>query len=118
MNIFGIEISLWRICFISVLLSLLALKFYLEMRIYEGFQSGEQPFDKLVGCPTLQTSINNHKQYLKEYTERAAVVSMKNTEDVLEHFTNTYNEHDCDAFIKSMPVKEKVETEAKAEANA
>ena len=120
MNIFGIEISLWRICFISVLICISAWQFFWAMRIREGFQSGAQPFDKIAGCPILNNCINNHKDDLKKYTERGAVVSMRNTEEVLELFTNEYNQHDCDVFMKTMPVKEKVkaEPEVKAESEA
>ena len=118
MNIFGIEISLWRIYFISALICISVWQFLWGMRIREGFQSGAQPFDKISGCPILNNCINNHKDDLKKYTERGAVVSMQNTEEVLELFSNAYTEHDCDAFMKSMPVKEKVEAAPEAKASS
>ena len=106
MILFGYEISIWRIVFISLLACIAALQYFMPSAL-EGFTSGtgKQVFDQLIGCPAIRNTISTHKKLLEGYTERDAVVSAENTREVLELFTKSYNDHDCESYLKNNPIK-------------
>ena len=74
----------------------------------EGFQSGNNLFDPLVACPAIRNTLDNHEVLLEGYTERDAVVSIKNTKDVMKLLNASYKEHGCEDVLK---VKKEVKTE-------
>jgi hypothetical protein len=96
MEIFGYEISIWRICFIVFIICIAGCNYYLASKI-EGFQSGDKNlFDPLVACPALRTSIDSHKTLLEGFTTRDAVNSMEQAKQVLELLSASYTKHGCE----------------------
>jgi hypothetical protein len=106
MILFGYKISMWRIVFISLLFCIAAFYYFMPSAI-EAFTSGtgKEAFDQLIGCPAIKNSITTHKKLLEGYTERDAVVSAQSTREVLELFTKSYTEHDCESYLIKNPVK-------------
>jgi len=95
MDIFGFEISIWRIIFISTLLCIAGWNFFLASKV-EGFQSGgKKLFDPLIACPAIRSSINNHETLLEGYVARDAVMSIKGTKHAIELLNTSYIDHEC-----------------------
>jgi hypothetical protein len=100
MIIFGYEVSTWRIVFLSVLLCITAWHMFAPSAI-EGFISGNKGFDKFVGCPAIQNTIDKHTKLLEGFTAKDAVVSAEHAKDILEVFTKSFDEHDCETYLKN-----------------
>ena len=88
------------------MLCIAAVQYFMPSAI-EGFTSGtgKQAFDQLIGCPAIRNSITTHKKLLEGYTERDAVISADSTREILEAFTKSYNDNDCESYLINNPVK-------------
>jgi hypothetical protein len=105
MIIYGYEISLWRILFISLTLCIAAWHYFVPFQI-EGFQTDAKGFDKVLACPALQNTLDKHKQLLEDYIKRDAVSSVEHTKGAIALFTKAYKENECETYINTMPAKE------------
>jgi hypothetical protein len=102
MNIFGYEVSAWRIYFIIFLICMAAWHYFRSFRV-EGFQQSEKMFfDPLVACPAIRNGISSHKSLLEEYIATDAVVSIRGAKHAIELLTESYSDHNCE----SIPITE------------
>jgi hypothetical protein len=106
--------NFWTTLFALVLGALVIFLYRLKKRVFEGFQSenGVLPFEKMMVCPTLKMNLAHNNALLEEYKQNDRVVSIQNTQSMIETFTNSYNIHECDAYFadpnnpKTVPRKE------------
>jgi len=110
----------WTILLQLFNIGLLLFLYYLTNRVTEGFEVGSSilPIDKIHVCPMLKLNIKNNSALLDDYNKRGAVTSASYTMDILENFKTSYDVHDCEAYLKTMPPpkpKENVEMTEDAE---
>ena len=67
----------------------------------EGFQSknGVLSLDRMYVCPTIKQNLAHNSAILEGHIQADRVTSAKNTQGILESFTNSYKAHDCDEYF-------------------
>lgn len=96
MNIFGYELSIWRIGFISFLVCMVIFNFFLASKL-EGFVSGEVNLsDPLVVCPALRKTINVHESLIEGFTASGAVVSLESSKHAIQLLNEAYSKNGCE----------------------
>ncbi len=89
------------------------------MSILEGFQtSGLAGSDNRYSvedsqsrhCPIYKINIDNNKKLLQEYKNMQAVISVENTQSLLDNFQKKYDEMNCEAYMNSVQNITAVET--------
>jgi hypothetical protein len=106
--------NFWSTLFFLILGALAIFLYRLKKRVFEGFQSenGVLSIEKMMVCPTIKMNLAHNTALLEEYKKNDRVVSVQNTQSIIETFTNSYNIHECDAYFadpnnpKTVPRKE------------
>jgi hypothetical protein len=74
----------------------------------EGFTSSSYEFhkDRAIVCPSIKLTLDGNRSLLEKHTERNAVTSMQNTQDLIDHFMKSYEEHECEEYFTHPSTKD------------